>query len=476
MESSDKNVTVFTTFNKKGYEQYGRNMLESFCDRVPGDTKLLCYVEGFTPDFWNDNIEYRDLNESSRALSDFKRKFAQFERANGVVRKDDGSIVYNYNFDSIKFCHKVFCITHALMNVDTRYAFWLDGDTICKENLPDGFFQSFLNDGQYTCYLGRDHMYSECGFVGYDTEHPANKDFVRVYEDVFNTGDIFVLSAWHDCVAYDEVRAAFEREKYITSNNISAGCADSMHPFVNTILGKYMDHLKGPKRKATGSSFQSDYGATKPKSNKKTFIIKSQKPKNRTITEAAGPVGTTSGRYSQINPLIADIKPQTIVEIGTWNGYRALEMAKEALKHQDSVTYYGFDLFESATDTTDAEEKNVKPHYTKELVSSFLDNFKRDHPGFDYVLTAGNTRETLKPMSVDFAFIDGGHSIETIRGDYEALKDSKFVLFDDYYEGGIDIEKYGCNKIVEELNHTVLPIGDPVSGGGLTKFVVVHHN
>ena len=97
----------------------------------------------------------------------------------------------------------------------------------------------------------------------------------------------------------------------------------------------------------------------------------------------------------------------------------------------------------------------------------------RGHPGFDYQLTAGNTRETLKDMAVDFAFIDGGHSIETIRGDYEALKYSRFILFDDYYEGGIDIEKFGCNEIIRPLEHVVLPVGDPVSGGGITKFVLV---
>jgi len=241
-----------------------------------------------------------------------------------------------------------------------------------------------------------------------------------------------------------------------------------MHVFVNTALGQYMDHLKGPQRKAAGGSFEGDY------LSQQAVTATAPKPqRNRTIADADKPVGTTSGRYAQINSLLAKIKPRTIAEIGTWNGYRAIEMAKEALKHQDQVTYYGFDLFEQATDDTDSEEMNVKPHYTKELVSKFLDNFKKSNPGFNYVLTAGNTRETLKSMAVDFAFIDGGHSIETIVGDYEALKDSKVVLFDDYYEGGIDIEKYGCNRIVENLNHVVLPVGDPVAGGGITKFVVV---
>lgn len=458
-------VTLFTTFNAKGYQQYGKNMLQSFADRIPADASMLCYVDGFTPDFEHRNIEYRDLNACSEALFDFKRKFGRFELAHGLVRRQDGKLVYNYNYDAIKFCHKVFCITHALRNIKTRYAFWIDGDTLAKQPIPQGFFQSFLQNGVYTCYLGRDHMYSECGFVGYDTQHPQHESFVHAYEHIFNVGDIFTLSAWHDCEAYDALRKAFEKENLLTGNNISAHCADTMHPFVNTVLGQYMDHLKGPTRKEAGHSFESDYKqAPKPANGK-----------NRTISAASGPVGITTGRYAQINGLIAKIKPTTIAEIGTWNGYRAIEMAKEALKHQQRVTYYGFDLFEYANEQTDAEEKNVKPHYTKELVAKFLEDFKRSYPGFDYVLTAGNTRETLKSMAVDFAFIDGGHSVETIRGDYEALKNSKFILFDDYYEGGIDVELYGCNRVIEKLKHTILPVGDPVAGGGITKFVVVEN-
>ena len=467
-----KNVTAFTTFNAKGYEEYGRNMLQSFADRIPEDMRLVCYTDGFMPDVWHQNIEYRDLNTASKALRNFKLKFSQFDMARGILRSENGSRTYNYNFDAIKFCHKVYCITHALLNVDTRYAFWVDGDTLCKKPIPQGFFQSFLKNGEYTCYLGRNRMHSECGFVGYDTQHRAHKDFVQTYESIFNHGDIFALAAWHDCVAYDELRKAFERANLIKSNNISAHCADTMHVFINTALGEYMDHLKGPQRKAAGQSFEADY---LPRQQPATAQVKGVQQKNRTISEADKPVGTTSGRYSQISPLIAKIKPRTIVEIGTWNGYRAIEMAKEALKHQDQVTYYGFDLFEHATDDTDSEEMNVKPHYSKELVSKFLENFKQKNPGFNYVLTAGNTRQTFKSMAVDFAFIDGGHSIETIVGDYEALRDSKFVLFDDYYEGGIDIEKYGCNRVVEKLNHAVLPIGDPVAGGGITKFAVVEH-
>ena len=54
-------------------------------------------------------------------------------------------------------------------------------------------------------------------------------------------------------------------------------------------------------------------------------------------------------RYKQLADLIRAYKPKTILETGTWNGGRAIEMALASFKHQDSVHYIGFDLFEDAT-------------------------------------------------------------------------------------------------------------------------------
>jgi len=167
-------------------------------------------------------------------------------------------------------------------------------------------------------------------------------------------------------------------------------------------------------------------------------------------------------RYAHLIKMIAQAKPSTIVEIGTWDGNRAMEMATEALKHSDTVRYLGFDLFEDATDETDSEELNVKPHHNVMDVSRRLETFKSENKGFDFNLVKGNTRETLNPTSVDFAFIDGGHSVETIRSDFERLKGSKVVVLDDYYEPDKDgkcpdTSKYGCNEVLKSVDH-VIPI------------------
>jgi predicted O-methyltransferase YrrM len=128
-----------------------------------------------------------------------------------------------------------------------------------------------------------------------------------------------------------------------------------------------------------------------------------------------------TARYGQLINIIDDVKPKTILEVGTWNGDRAIQMAEAALKHQEQVTYYGFDLFEEASDETDAAELNVKRHFTVDEVITKLKAFqeKVGVDRFQAHLFKGNTRETLLTVmapehgvEIDFAFIDGGHSIE----------------------------------------------------------------
>jgi predicted O-methyltransferase YrrM len=173
-------------------------------------------------------------------------------------------------------------------------------------------------------------------------------------------------------------------------------------------------------------------------------------------------------RYGQLHQAVALKQPKAILEVGTWNGGRALTM----LKLCPTARYYGFDLFEEATAETDAAEMNVKAHHTLEAVQETL-------KGYDATLYKGNTRDTLAAFNepVDFVWLDGGHSIETIRSDWENVKrvlaPGAWVFFDDYYTGPIDTETMGCNKIVAGLSHQVYPAADKVTGGGFVQMVRV---
>lgn len=173
-------------------------------------------------------------------------------------------------------------------------------------------------------------------------------------------------------------------------------------------------------------------------------------------------------RYEQLHLAVVLKQPKAILEVGTWNGGRALTL----LRLCPAAKYFGFDLFEEATAETDAAEFNVKAHNTLEAVRDRLKDY-------DATLFKGNTRETLAAFNepVDFVWLDGGHSIETIRSDWANVKrvlaPGAWVFFDDYYTGPIDTETMGCNKIIAELNHHVCPAADKVMGGGWVQMVQV---
>ena len=65
----------------------------------------------------------------------------------------------------------------------------------------------------------------------------------------------------------------------------------------------------------------------------------------------------------------------------------------------------------------------------------------------------------------DFAFIDGGHSVETIKNDYEWVSENidkgGMIIIDDYYDP--EVKGFGCNFLVDKGE--VLPSTDRTPKG-----------
>lgn len=180
-------------------------------------------------------------------------------------------------------------------------------------------------------------------------------------------------------------------------------------------------------------------------------------------------------RYEQLLTAIDLYKPRSIVEIGTWSGVNAIRMIQRAQKNLPSVKiqYIGYDLFEEASATTDAEELNVKKHHG---INEVEGRIKDACPDACITLYKGNTRDVLHIPPVDFCFIDGGHSLETIANDHAKCSGSSVIIHDDFYiadeDGKIpNIELYGCNKLVSQIGGWVLPFADKVAGGGYVQMV-----
>jgi hypothetical protein len=179
-------------------------------------------------------------------------------------------------------------------------------------------------------------------------------------------------------------------------------------------------------------------------------------------------------RYEHLLKEIDRVKPKTIVEIGTWKGVRAQQLIARAMKYQDYVSYKGFDLFEDLTPEVKVEEFNGKTYTSVEEAAKNISKVTEN-----YTLIKGNTRQTIKEFfgkrykpTVDFIFIDGGHSFETIESDWNACKElmhkDTVVLFDDYYIGP-QAKDYGSQKLLRQL---CLDYHFPLSGDPPDKYVV----
>lgn len=134
-----------------------------------------------------------------------------------------------------------------------------------------------------------------------------------------------------------------------------------------------------------------------------------------------------------MTPLIDQYHPKVIVETGTHSGRSGAWMCIQALKHSPNVEYHGYDLFEMATNETHLKEINGKGTGSYERALAKFSRIKSKSPGFTFTLHRGFTTDTfLTPIKADLAYIDGGHSTETVLHDYSMVKDSQVIVFDDW--------------------------------------------
>jgi predicted O-methyltransferase YrrM len=180
---------------------------------------------------------------------------------------------------------------------------------------------------------------------------------------------------------------------------------------------------------------------------------------------------TRPRRYVELFRTIYERRRRSLVEIGTWNGVHAEQMIRTAAAHVDAaeVRYRGFDLFEDLTDEQLKSEFSKRPPAYETVLE------RLQATGADVALIRGNTRITLPRSSdilsaADLVFIDGGHSIETITADWDAVRAAMqpdtIVIFDDYYpDPEPALSGLGCQSIVDGLDRStyrveVLPTMD----------------
>jgi len=261
-------MQMITSFNEILFEKYGKRMVEEFSEMSDGTVTLAVIYEGEKiPNLSLKNVVFTCFSHIGH--HDFIRKFGHLHEARGIRitlhLNNQINISQNFKFDAVRFSFKIFSLLQALeLFKPSGYFAWIDADIRClKEFSSKDLLKFFPEDNQLMSYLGRDNYppdspYSECGFLGFNSKHPKTLEFLNRIAEIYQNGEIFSHEQWHDSWIWDQTRIEFE-SRAVEFKNISGAASSTDHPFINTDLGIFFDHLKGPTRKEIGQSFIKDY-------------------------------------------------------------------------------------------------------------------------------------------------------------------------------------------------------------------------
>jgi hypothetical protein len=314
-------TAVITSCSASGFVKQGLRCLATLHQFWPADIDVYLVSE--------DNLvvpadilqgrrfKFLSLSDSQNAR-DFYTQHAASPRVKGVT-----NAYYDFRFDAWKFSKKVFAIEMVAAQVDVQRLLWLDADVFTYAQVPDDLFNLLPPHALAVAHLARPGYHSECGFVGYNLSHVATRPFIKAFAATYSNGTVFKLKEWHDSFVFDHLLKRLAVPSYKIPHKSRS------HPFVHSVLGKYMDHLKGVQRKEQGKSYDHprNGGVARVLSNRKPRMESwverrnriQQKRKQVKVKDAAGAGDLAAGRG---HPLpgdaqeVADARWQGDVPVG----------------------------------------------------------------------------------------------------------------------------------------------------------------
>ena len=459
-------INFVTSFNEEIYKVAGHHLINSIDNNWEPSLKLKCYYHKLDPK------NYSFKSDISLEPLDSIEEYTEFLKVN---KEHDGTefgkIPYNWRLDALRWSHKVFALTEYAFELSEKDAqagwlIWIDADSVSSKRLVPDDILGMLPEACDIAFAGARDMdggtYVDCSFMAFNLNKRPALDLLGDLRGAYISGELLQYREWND---------AFITERLL---NIYKAHGMKIQPVPQ--IKEYITHFEGihnvstvPIRDAQGNRLVS-------------------------LSEEHTSQDITPSRHKHLADIIRQHKPKSIVETGTWNGGRAIEMSLAAFENQDEIHYKGFDLFEDGTMETDAEEFNVKAHNTKAAVvkrlNQFKEKMKEKNKIFNFEIVKGNSRTTLKEhknVNADFALIGGGNSIKTTESDYQNLKHIPVVMVDNFFreddDKNIPDKKYhGTNTLTDRLKghktirRWIIPSQDKVRGGGHTHMALILHD
>ena len=270
-------IKVITSYKPGTWNDYAKRAVDSVLEHWPADTDVAVYHEAQAQDiFDHPRVQWLDVHEVQPSLLDFKNKHKDDPIANGEIDEIPNGVRRpgpmptkgSFQWNAVRFANKVFCVTHAVKSSPGYdYIIWLDADTYSFRPMPKDFLEQLLPEDTMLTYLGRQNpdlkdggKDPECGFVGYNLNHPEIQNYNNEWENMYVTDDVFKLTlGWTDCSTLWHLSKLYQKEKNVKVNDIGyMKRVKGHHVFINSELGLYMDHFKG-NRKISKKSAKNDF-------------------------------------------------------------------------------------------------------------------------------------------------------------------------------------------------------------------------
>ena len=253
-----KSLTIVTTWGPKYWPKPVQAGIQSTVKNWPGHAKILLYPDDMSQQLELPRTEYYDLCKEQLVLKEFIERNKDNPRLTKWQPQQ-----YKFEYDAIRFSYKVFACIDAYYKTKPDMLWYLDADIITFEKIPMSWLEHILPNTAFTSYLGRPKKgFSETGYYAFNTAHKYADEFFKRWEQYYAEDLFFNLAGYTDSFTFDAVRIEMEKAGKIQNEDLNdgrwSGDRKARHPFINSELGQYMDHLKGYNRKVAMTSKKRD--------------------------------------------------------------------------------------------------------------------------------------------------------------------------------------------------------------------------
>jgi hypothetical protein len=243
-----RTFTITTTWGEAHWNVYAKRCVESIAEFWPHDVKKIYYPDNNSQRIDADNTFYYDLKTNQSELQEFIDRNNNNDLIKERMNKPMRSA---FEYDAVRFSYKVFCMLDAAEKCQTDVLIFIDADTVTYKPIPMEWLEHIAPYNKFTTFLGRPKKgFSETGFITFNLKMPESKKFFARWKEYY-TKDLWQnLQGFTDSYTYDAARIDTTNRSLDNDLNDGRylGLRGSKHPFVNSELGDYMDHLKGERK------------------------------------------------------------------------------------------------------------------------------------------------------------------------------------------------------------------------------------